>query len=263
MTELYEDKKSFINYPTNLKKAIQALRYYQNPIFLMGSSNIRSLQYFGDYDLFTKIENIETAEKSYQEFERILNNTKEHDFMNLLEIKIQLKDGKKIREFVDIKTFKKIFDKIDFVKFDFILYSDSIYYELSSIYSFSKTSKSKNIDDEIKSLLEEIPELEKEDKYYKVLKRLYSISVLKKDILNIRKLTKFFNDNGKKYRIMSNLEAIEKIFSLDNSELTKNRIKQNLALLKTTPSIIGEKIESLKMNLNKDAENFYKNNFPQ
>jgi hypothetical protein len=253
--------KTFLDYPDELKKSMEILRYFDNNIMLAGSANIKSLKYFGDYDLVSLIEKKGTVESSYKEFERILKEMDQQNFLNLYEIKVQLKNGKKIREFPSFENWKKIFKNIDLVKFDYILYSDYIYYELSSLYPFNSEKKESTEKENRKSFLDDIVELKKENKYYKILKRIYSLSLLNENEKDIKLLNKFFNNRGLDYRIMSNLEAIEKIFEIDKNEKTLERIKKNLNLIHTNPSNIKNKINSKKELLNKIAKKFYYKNF--
>lgn len=252
-------RKGIFDYPDNLKKAMEILKYGKEKLNLVGSSNIKSLLYFGDFDFMTLIKDRKEPKKSYEEFDRILEDAKKTDFLIFQELKIQLKDGTKIREKISESKFIEIFKNIDFVKFDFILYADYIFYELSSLYSF--TNNSVNKDENIKRLYDELPELKKEKKYFKLLKRIYSISNLKNEILDVRDLTKFFNNNGLGYRIMSNLEAIEKLYEISDSKLNLHRIKENLKILKIPEKDISKNIQKLKESLTKKAKDFYDSNY--
>lgn len=245
--------------PDNLKKSMKIFKYFKTPILLVGSSNIRNLMFFGDFDLLSSVEIKHPAEKSYREFNRILEDAKKTDFLYFVEVKIQLKNGDKIRNFVDLAKYKKIYENIDFIKFDFILFDDSVFYELSSLYiiKYGKEETKKKINDNIESLKSEIPDLQKENKYYKMLKRIFSIAKLKNDELTMNNLTSFFNKNGRDYQNMANLEAIEKIFELDKEPLTLKRIKNNLKLLKVDAEDISNKIDSFKNDLQNKAKKFY------
>ncbi len=257
MDAIYE-KKNYSHYPANLILCMKILKYFDNIIFLAGSASLTSQIYFGDYDLLSLIKKKGTPKSSYREFQRILKQSEEQDFLKLDEIKIQLKDGTKYREFLDEDKFIKIFNDIDIVKFDFILFSDGIYYELSSIYAFQYQNFSKET--QMKSLYDELPELKKEGKYYKILKRIFAISSLDKNITLAQELTRFFNENGKDYRILSNLEAIEKIFKISKDEKVKNRIIDNMRILNIDSKDIPKKINSIKKSLKKKAEDFYNKN---
>jgi hypothetical protein len=259
MTHIFKEKKRVYEYPENLVKSMEILKYFDNPIILAGSANLRSQMFFGDYDLISNIKKKESAKKSYYEFRRILKEAQEQNFLTLDEVKIQLTNGKKYREFISLEEFEKVFKDIELIKFDFLLYSDYVFYELSSIYPLIQ--KPLDPEENKKSLLGELPELKKEGKYYKLLKRIFSLSSKTGKSINLEKLTAFFNKNGEDYRKMSNLEAIEKIYKIDPSDQNLFRIKENLRMIGENASSISKKIESIKKSLQMRAKKFYIENF--
>lgn len=248
-------RKGFFDYHETLKEAMNILKFKNEPLNLWGSSNLRALQYFGDYDFMTNILSKYSARESYTEFKRILDESEKSGFLTLIEIKIQLKNGVKIRELVQEDEFIKNYKKIEFIKFDFIIYIDYIFYELSSLYSYDNKLFDKN--NNIKRLNDEIQELKKDNNYYKILKRTFSLANLKNEKLNAQELIKFFNKVGSKYRIISNLEAIEKIYEVSDSKLDLYRIKENLKILGISEKDMSNKINILRDSIQKEAEDFY------
>jgi len=256
---VYLQKKSKQSYPANLTSAIIALTFDKVPPVLAGSSSIFNLRYFGDYDLITPIKRKKyTASETYDKLMRAYRRALALDFIILDEVKFQTKDGQKFRQIIKKEEFEDIYKDIDIVKFDFILYADDIYYELSSIYAFSFDET-----DTVQTLRDEIPELRKEGKYFKMLKRFYSLATILGQDRTVRILTEFFNKHGEDYRLMSNLETLEKTYSLDKSRKTLHRIYENLRILhiKGIEDLdFANEIEKIYKKLQKIAKKFYDDN---
>jgi hypothetical protein len=253
-------RKQATEYPENIIRAMHVIQFGNIVPVMGGSASIRSIKYFGDFDLITKIPKNYGARASYDQLENILIKTeKAKDFMILEEIKFQT-DTQKYREMIDREQFDKIYKKLELVKYDYIVYANRIFYELSSIYAFKSGKGVKAYQD---SIFNEIPEYIKEGNYFKVLKRYYSISNLNKDRDMLDKLTDFFNKYGKNYRIMSNLQAIEKVYKLDDSKETLQKIYDNLEDLGFNPKMknFGKEIKKLFDELQKHAKVFYDENF--
>lgn len=252
------EKKSVDDLPKVLKEAMSSLRYFNIPIMLVGSASIKTITHFGDYDLLSDLSKVNIgARASYDEFIRILHKT--NTSLLLTEIKIELKNGAKLRHIPSVEEYAKLYDKIEFIKFDYILYDDPILYDLSSIYSFDSEYLSKNTS--IVRLRKELMQLIHEEKWYKVLKRIYSISRLEENLTNLDKLTTFFNDNGRAYRTMSNLEAIKNAYGVNKSHVLLQRIGKNLEALGIAPRDIASQVLKLEKLLGNKAKKFYDDNF--
>jgi hypothetical protein len=227
--------------PQSLYPYVKVLKFSpKSPIKLMGSSGLKSQQYFSDYDLFSTVDKTD-CEKIYRRLLTILKNTSKwvqnplgNPEMYFIEFKLQTKDGKKLRRLDKFKLFCEYFKNVDFIKLDFVIRLENRFIELSIIYSFGKQDK---IEDYKSSLNKDIRELMKEGKYYKVLKRIFSMRA--KEPKNpdrdrrLIQLTRFFNSEyGKMYQDVSNLRAIETLSKQYKDELTKRKIEQNLKDLK-------------------------------
>ena len=110
-------------------------KYKNNKIMLNGSAALKSQYYFSDFDFST---NIDINNKSFHEFERILNDINNENFIYFIELKIQLKNGKKIRCKTIDKFTQKLFNKhsydVDFIKIDIVSWIDGRFIEMSCIY---------------------------------------------------------------------------------------------------------------------------------
>ena len=234
-------------YDDELKKIIKFLTFKKNKVELKGSSSLKSQRYFSDYDLFSVVQKEDYADfftfitKLIQKIE-----AKEYGDVFFIELKIQLKNGRKIRfyterkrsQLIEKKVFDKVFNKIDFIKIDLIVRIENKFTEVSCIYSFTNDNSTK--EDYIKSLEADIKELKKEKKYYKILKRVFNIKKAEGDKSELVKLTKIFNSElGKEYQLISNLEALQLLLTYYQDEDTIKKIKINLKDLKL-PNNIGK-----------------------
>lgn len=249
-------RKQAHEYPDNLIHAMHILKFADVRPVLGGSASIKTIKYFGDFDLISRIPpRTYDAQESYAQLTGIMKRSKETNFLILDEVKFQT-DKMKYRKMISKSQFVKIYDDLELVKYDYILWAGGIFYELSSIYSFKSGGK---LEDFLKSIYEELPEHKDEGNWFKILKRLYSISNLQKDSTTLKLLTDFFNRHGKGYRIMSNLQAIEKAYKLDKSRETLERIAQNLGELGYDPEQrdFSKEIGGLYNKLQKLAKEFY------
>ena len=216
------------NYEDDLKKIIKLLTYKKYKIELKGSSSLQSQQYFSDYDLFCVISKTEKND-FYKFLDQLINNIEYNKFTDIwfIELKLQTKLGKKIKiapkEKLSESVYNKIYDKLDFVKIDLICRINSYFTEVSCIYSFSD-SPSKS--DYLVSLENDIKDLKKQKKYYKILKRQFNINKALKNKNELLRLSKIFNsDLGKNYKQISNLEALSTVLDhYQDPELIKKVI---------------------------------------
>lgn len=249
-------RKQAHEYPDNLIAAMHILKFGNVKPNLGGSASIKSIKYFGDFDLISKIPPGEySAPESYGQLTNIMKRSLEVDFLILDEVKFQT-DKKKYRKMINKSEFMKIWDSLELVKYDYLLWANGIFYELSSIYAF-KTGK--GIQAYQDSIFDEIPELKADGNWFKILKRLYSISNLNKDKVRLKQLTDFFNKHGKYYRVMSNLQAIEKVYEKSKSKETLEKIHMNLERLGYNPEQrdFSKEIEGLFNKLQGLAKEFY------
>jgi hypothetical protein len=262
--DILETKEGY-NYSQEISKLFNKLQFKNFPIELKGSSNLKSQHYFSDYDLMSIIDKKISILSAYKEFKKILKNIEDSDNYYFIEMKLETNDGQKKKWFLDDRfdynSFKKYYKKINFFKIDIILWENNIFTEASCIYFFTfDKSEENNEDIEEKSLRDDIDELEKEGKYYKVLKRKFNLYKIKDDKSNLLKLTKIFNSElGELYRKKSNLEAIKLLYYNYDDKLTNERILLNLNEIgEIGYSSINKKIEQYDKFINEKAKQLNK-----
>jgi len=255
------ESKPASNYEDDLKKIIKLLTYKKYKIQLKGSASLASQRYFSDYDLFCVVERNGNRDSFYEFLKKLVDDieyNKETDIW-FVELKLQTKTGKKVRIYpkqkLDKTVFDKVYDKLDFVKIDLICRIDSIFTEVSCIYSLSEESPTQG--DYISSLLQDIKELKKEKKYYKILKREFNIQKARGNKDEILRLSRIFNsDMGKEYKLISNLEALHTILENHQEPDVIKKVIINLKDVNLPPNIdsINDYIEAKSKQLNNQAK---------
>jgi hypothetical protein len=217
-----------------VKEIRDILKFGKNKINLNGSAGLKAQYYFSDYDFSVSLNKLDKSD--YYEFERILTDIDNNNFLYFIELKIQLLNGRKIRCHTINKFTDKIFNKhyldVDFIKIDIVAWLDGRFTEMSCIYAVNNKNDNADL---MGSLKDDIKELTKEGKYYKVLKRFFNIQKIKGKYRHKKKLvllTRFFNSEyGVIYRDIANVEACKLIFKKYKDNLTQYRIKSNLHVL--------------------------------
>ena len=234
------ERKPAGQYKDDLKRIIKLLTYKKNKLELKGSSSLLSQRFFSDYDLFCVVERPVEAE-FYQFLQDTLQKIKDSEDMWFIELKLQTKGRrpKKVRIYpnqtLKVSDVGKVWDKLDFVKLDLIARMENRFTEVSVIYSFTPAVPTK--EEYIKSLEEDIRELRKEKKYYKILKRQFNIYKAegdkKKDLLRLSKI--FNGELGQEYQLISNLEAMEKVLEYHQEPELFKKVAVNLKDLHLPP----------------------------
>jgi hypothetical protein len=254
------ESKPASNYEDDLKKIIKLLTYKKNKIELKGSSSLSSQRYFSDYDLFCVIEK-GNKDDFYQFMNSLINKIEagEVSDMFFIELKMQLKSGKKYRVYpkqkLDKKVYDKAYDKLDFIKIDLICRVDNRFVEVSCIYSFSDEKPTAG--DYIASLQEDIKELKKEKKYYKILKREFNIQKARGNKPELVRLSKIFNSEmGQEYKLISNLEALQSLLEYYQSPDIVKKVIINLKDMHLPANIekIDDFISDKSKHLNTQAK---------
>ena len=161
------------------------------------------------------------------------------------------------------KTFEDCLDDKTVVKIDVVSFINGNFIEFSNIFELHAGKRVINVADSniVKSIKRDIRFYYKKGKWYKVLKRVFSIAKLEKDLKLIKKLTILFNSNtGLVNRVRANMATIYDI--LDKGYKPVEEIKQSLQYNKNLlgyvyqfsihPSIF-EKLDKLTMNISKDG----------
>lgn len=200
-----------------IRPYIEILKYKSDNIQLLGTGSARSQLYPSDIDLFSKITTDESPADAYTEFLNMIDEVKARNDMFFVEFKIQDINGEKVKmnnindlQNEEYKFLKYFNDDIDYCKFDFVIFINGQFVELSSIYVFNKEPLDYNKLEE--SLSSDMMELIADRNYYKSLKRLFAIIKLQ-DIPNdsvLVSISRLFNSEvGKLYKRNSILKAIK------------------------------------------------------
>lgn len=250
--------------PQQLYNFVKLLKFKNEPVELLGTAGLASQQYFSDYDFFSQIMNKYNKKTVIKEINRILNDTKFDRDIYFIEGKIQTISGDKIR-FYEEKQFNisnklKIRD-IEFIKLDFVIVVDNLMTELSIIYRFNKEEQP--IENIKKSVKDDLKELLKDNQYYKVIKRIFTIIKLSTDEdkeIKLVKISRFLNTNvGKLYQLNSHLKAILLLLKNYNDEQTIKRVLVSLKDLGLKPNInkITNIIQQNEKIINEKGKKFY------
>lgn len=255
-------KKSLNEINNDIYKLINTIKIKDNKIILLGSSSLKSQQYFSDYDFYSSIKDKPDTDEAYKIFSEILDKIKNYNNCYFIELKLQKKNGNK-KKFNKIDNFnKKDFDKfykdIDIIKIDLIFFTDYEFIEVSIIYNFSTDINTK--EEYIKNINKDITELKDEGNYYKVLKRLFSIYKLNNDKPKLLYLSKIFNSMlGKQYKKISNLNTILLLLDYYKDNNILKKVEINLKAIKEPTSIkdIKKNQDKYYNKLNKEAKHYY------
>lgn len=252
------------DYNDDVKKLMDIFKFDKINLELKGSSALKIIDYYADYDFFTEIKYNYSVSDIYNEFARILKNILQNKDTYFIEFKIQdLKDKKEKwypNDKFTFKEFQKEFnDNVDFCKIDIVYFSDDkIFIESSCIYKFSNEKMNK--DDYLKQVNDDIKTLKKENNYYKILKRSFLKFKINNDQNKMNQLINVFNsDLGKIYKDINNIDAIELIKEngYDKEALTKKRIEVNLDEIKYYANYQNQYTKN-KKDLNQKAKKIYK-----
>ena len=144
-----------------------------------------------------------------------------------------------------------LFKNINFVKIDYIIRYENVFKVLTIIYLFNAEKQSK--EDKLKQVRYDYNVLKSERKYYKALKRLISTYKIKKKYNKLIELTKFFNDTGDKYEVVSNLKTIQALLKRYDDHMTIKKVMINLNDIGLVNNDICETITEYENELNKSA----------
>lgn len=260
-----DNKKKKITYTEEQKFLYNLFKFNEEEMNLKGTSGKMGIDYYGDYDFFTDIKRNYGDLESFEEFKKILNQILINKNLYFIEFKMQLKNGEKIKIFYGNKfkfdIFKKNFNNVDYCKIDLIIFNDNRFMEASCNYNFNY--KNFALSTYKKEMSASIKEFIKDNNYFKVLRRIYSLgdySHIKKYVDDniLQKINNFFNSEiGKKYRNISNIDAINLIKEYYDDALTKKRIESNLVDINFPIHNYMEKYEKEKKIINEESKKIY------
>lgn len=254
------ESKPVGNYKEELKRLIKLLTFKKNKLELKGSASLTSQRYFSDYDLFCMVEQPD-KEELYDFFSKLLDKIKETDDLWFIELKLQTKTGRKVRVYPRCELKKAEWDNVwkslDFVKIDLIARIDGFFTEVSCIYSISTTVPTQK--EYIESLQQDIKDLTKEKKWYKILKRKFNIFKAEDKKSELLRLSKIFNGKlGEEYQLISRLEALDTVLEhYQEPELIKKALISLKDLhLPTDIEKVEDWVKTKSKALNDEAKKF-------
>ena len=238
-----------------VKTIIDELQFGNYKLEVIGSYSLQSQQNAGDIDIDTFI----TARKDInfinEELKKILNRIDKSDDIYFIELKIQYKDGRKIKfdpsEIEKIKIPEKNFNNIEYFKIDLIISINGVFQDMSVNYWFSKQTN-----DVVKEIKKDIEELRDEGRYYKITKRLFSIAKVIDDKPKALLISKYLNTTiGQEYKILSNLKAIKELLYHYDDEITRKKARINLMNIDIQPNltIIDRLIKKIQKKVDDDG----------
>lgn len=242
-------------YTAELKKLIKFLTYKKHKLVLKGSASLASQHYFSDYDFFSFIRRT-NADDFYQFLTMLVKRIESHPDMWFLELKLQTTGGKKYRE-LNRKVFDKAWPTLEFVKIDLVARLDNVFTEIGVIYSLTEADQTP--EEYKKSIMDDINELTKEKKWYKILKRKFNIYKADGNKKQMLRLSKIFNGKlGKEYSVVSNLNTIQKVLEIDQDPSTIKKIQINLKDLQLPANIddVEDWLSQRSTALNNEAKQF-------
>jgi len=225
-------------YHDELKKLIKLFQYHKTPLQLKGSASLASQRYPADYDLSCVLTHPDKAQ-FYDFIQELLVVIKGLPDIWFIELKLQTKQGKKVRVFPGMpfkrQEWDKVWSSLAFVKIDLVARIDGRFTEVSVMYNIGEGEEAGNYR---KSLEDDIKELSKEGKWYKVLKRRFNLAKADKNKKELLRLSKIFNgEMGEEYQLLSTLEAVDKALVFAQDPQTIQKAVNQLKDLKLPPSI--------------------------
>jgi len=221
---------------------INKLKYKNEPITIQGSAKLAVQKYYSDIDLFSQINEPQSAQKIYAEIRSILKRGEKNRVGKLyfIELKVQNTDESKtkfnnIKDFTRTAFLRAIEGKnLDYIKIDYVLYLANTMTELSVIYNFTEPE---SVEDPLKALTDEVREYESEGNLFKAKKRLFSIYNIQGRSADMVRLTRLFNSPiGALYQMNSQLKAVKLLLEHHSDDATRARAKFVLKEMGVEPS---------------------------
>jgi hypothetical protein len=249
----------------DIVSVINKLKYKDEPISIQGSAKLAVQKYYSDIDLFSQINEPQSAQKIYAEIRAILKRSccAKGGELYFIELKVQNTDETKtkfnsIKDFTRTAFLRAIEGKnLDYIKIDYVLYLANTMTELSVIYNFTEPT---SVEDPLKALTDEVREYESEGNLFKAKKRLFSIYNIQGRTEDMVRLTKLFNSPiGALYQMNSQLKAVKLLLEHHSDDTTKARAKFVLKELGVAPSAnLDEIIKTNEDKIQQETINFFK-----
>ncbi len=227
---------------------------------IIGSYSLQSQHNAGDIDIDINITGQIDQKLTENELKKIIKEIDENLNMYFIELKIQYKNGKKKKFYANdidrVKIPKKNFDNIEFIKLDLVIFFNGEFKELSVNYWFNP-----NKIDVVNEIKASIAEEKKEGRYFKAVKRYFSIAKILNDYNKGKYISEYLNNYyGTEYKILSNLKAIKLLLENYDDPLIRLKIRKNLIDINIIPkvSIINNLIKKIQKKVDDDGYKFLK-----
>jgi hypothetical protein len=245
-------------YKADINDLLRTAELDNSYIYMIGSASLLISKYYGDLD-FACIYEKRDATKMYNDLMGVIEKIKNNDDLRYIELKIQKKDGDKVKfgahDKIDLSTFKKN-TNVDYYKIDIIGYIHKRFTEISINYHPKTKITKDTLDKNVINIKKDIKEYAEEGNYLKSLKRSFTISVIEKDNEKARVLVDYLNSPiMAKYMIKSELEAIKLLNENYTDDITRNRIRERLKYLKI--SNVDDAISRLNKVVQNSAKKIY------
>jgi hypothetical protein len=244
---------------------INKLKYKDEPISIQGSAKLAIQRFYSDIDLFSQINEPQSAQKIYTEIRSILKRSQQDSCRNLyfIELKVQNTDDSKtkfnnIADFTRTAFLRAIQGKnLDYVKIDYVLYLANTMTELSVIYNFTEPE---SVEDPLKALQDEVAEYTRDGNLFKAKKRLFSIYNIEGKTEEMVRLTRLFNSPiGALYQMNSQLKAVKLLLEHHTDDAAKARAKFVLKEMGVAPSAnLDEIIKTNDDKIQSETLQFFK-----
>ena len=216
---------------------IAMLMSVESKVNMVGSASIKKAIYYGDYDLFERVEG-HSKSSVYAHFKSLFYHVNKLPKIVITDFKIGDKrwsyDDIMIKE-KDGMSFDDALNMKGIIKLDIIALINSRFYEITEVYQMcfnEKCNMDYKKDEIIKDLVDEYKLKTNEGNYMKALKKVYSIIKIKN--INDPKLDvllNYFNSPiGLLYRNKSELETL--LIVLDNDKFTLDDVRMSLESIK-------------------------------
>ena len=265
MTKLTFQSPEYLD--SNLTKVFHFLELSSNHAVLIGSSRIRNILYNNDYDLNENLnidDTIQVLNKLHQEFIDIFRRAYSNEQYYIIDFKCGYIKNEAIRwTFNDLKrgyitngskkiTFQECLLMPDNItKLDLVYILNGLFTDINILYNLHIVNDKKdlpkekelNVNNVKSSIKEDIQDLVKEKKYFKVMKRSFALSVINKNM--DQKLLELFNsDYGRFYKVISMLKIVLEMLQQTFKPVTMVLIKNNLEYIKQ----FGSHVTSFNIN---------------
>lgn len=200
---------------------------------LIGTAGLKSQLYTGDYDFTMDVSDL-PRDVVFEGMNEVIHKIESNPEIYFIELKIQSERMKKERiyrggEFTHSFFSRIPFDDIDFIKIDTVFRKEASneFFDASCMYSLGDDAvKGDEAEAErLKELEQDFGGLVSEGKYWKALKRLFSMMRIRNDEPEIAiELVKLFNsETGKLYQTTAQLKAVQSL-KWEQDKLVKNQV---------------------------------------